>query len=87
VREELREKGFENRVLKKIFLPKRDALIGGWNFLHNGELHNLYSSDIIIIIKLRRMRWAWRIACTSEERSTRSVLVIISGRKNPLRRP
>jgi hypothetical protein len=48
---------FENRVLRRIFGPKRDEVIGGWRNLHNGELHNLYSSPSIIrMIKSRRMK-------------------------------
>jgi hypothetical protein len=48
---------FENRVLRRIFRPKRDGVTGGWRKLHNEELHNLYSSPSIIrIIKSRRMR-------------------------------
>jgi hypothetical protein len=48
---------FENRMLKRIFGPKRDGLMGGWKKLHNEELHNLYSlPSIIRIIKSRRMR-------------------------------
>jgi hypothetical protein len=54
---------FENRVLRGIFGPKRDEVIGGWRKLHNEELHNLYCSPSIIrIIKSRRMRWAGHIA-------------------------
>jgi hypothetical protein len=53
---------FENRVLRKIFGPKRDEMIG-WRKLHNEELHNLYCSPSIKrIIKSRRMRWAGHIA-------------------------
>jgi hypothetical protein len=49
---------FENRVLKRIFGPKRDEATGDWRKLHKGELHNLYSSsNIIRMIKSRRMRW------------------------------
>jgi hypothetical protein len=49
---------FENRVLRRIFRPKRDEVTGQWRKLHNGELHNSYSSpDIIRHIKSRRMRW------------------------------
>jgi hypothetical protein len=39
---------FENRVLRRIFGPKRDEVTGGWRGLHNEEFHNLYSSSIII---------------------------------------
>jgi hypothetical protein len=54
---------FENRVLRKVFGPKRDGVMGGWRKLHNKELHNLYSSpSIIIVIKSRRMRWAGHMA-------------------------
>jgi hypothetical protein len=50
---------FENRVLRRIFGPKRDEVIGGWRKLHNEELHCLYSSPSIIrVINARRMRWA-----------------------------
>jgi hypothetical protein len=57
LREELRLRMFENRVLRRIFGPKRDEVIGEWRKLHNGELHNLYlSPDIIRQIKSRRMR-------------------------------
>jgi hypothetical protein len=50
---------FENRVLRRIFGPMRDEMVGGWRKLHNEELHNLYSSpNIIRMIKLRRMRLA-----------------------------
>jgi hypothetical protein len=55
LREEHRLRVFENRVLRKIFGPKRDEVTGEWRTLHNGELHNLYSSpDIIMQIKSRR---------------------------------
>jgi hypothetical protein len=50
---------FENRVLRKIFGPKRDEVTGEWRKLHNEELHNLYSfPDIIRQVKSRRVRWA-----------------------------
>jgi hypothetical protein len=54
---------FENRVLRRIFGPKKDEVIGGWGKLHNEELHNLYGSPSIIrMIKSRRMRWARHVA-------------------------
>jgi hypothetical protein len=63
LREEHRLRVFENRVLRRIFGPKRDEVTWGWRKLHNDELHNLYSSPSIIrMIKSRRMRWAWHIA-------------------------
>jgi hypothetical protein len=62
LREEHRLRVFENRVLRRIFGPKRDEVMGQWRKLHNGELHNLYSSpDIIRHIKSRRMRWAGHV--------------------------
>jgi hypothetical protein len=49
---------FENKVLTRIFGPKRDEVTGGWRKMHNEELRDLYSSPSIIrIIKSRRMRW------------------------------
>jgi hypothetical protein len=57
-REEHRLRVFENRVLRRIFGPKREVT-GGWRKLHNEELHNLYSlSGIIRMIKSRMKRWA-----------------------------
>jgi hypothetical protein len=59
---------FENRVLRRIFGPKRDEVTGEWRKLHNEELHNLYSSpDIIRQVKSRRMRWAGHVARMGEE--------------------
>jgi hypothetical protein len=50
---------FENRVLRRIFGPKRDEVTGSWRKLHNEELHGLYSSSgIVRVIKARMMRWA-----------------------------
>jgi hypothetical protein len=55
---------FENRLLRKIFGPKRDEVIGGWRKLDNEKLRNLYPSPSIIrIMKLRRIRWAGHLAC------------------------
>jgi hypothetical protein len=61
--EKYRLRVFENRVLRRIFGPKRDDVTGDWRKLHNEELHNLYSSpNIIRMIKSRRMRWARHVA-------------------------
>jgi hypothetical protein len=58
-REEHRLTVFEDRVLRRIFGPKRDEVTGEWRQLHNEELRELYSlPSIIRIIKSRRMRWA-----------------------------
>jgi hypothetical protein len=60
---------FENRVLRRIFGPKRDEVTGGWKKLHNEELHGLYSSlSIVRVIKTRRMRWAGHVARMGEVR-------------------
>jgi hypothetical protein len=62
-------RAFENRVLRRIFRPKRDEVTGEWRKLHNEELHSLYSSpDIIRQVKSRRMRWAGHVARMGEER-------------------
>jgi hypothetical protein len=67
---------FENRVLRRIFGPKRDEVTGEWGKLHNEELHNLYSSpDIIRQVKSRRMRWAEHVTRMGEERKVYKVLV------------
>jgi hypothetical protein len=59
LREEHRLRVFENRVLKRAFGPRRDEVTADWRKLHNEQLHNLYSSsNIIRMIKSRRMRWA-----------------------------
>jgi hypothetical protein len=55
---------FENRVLRRIFGPKREEVAGGWKRLHNEELHNLYTSpNIIRVIKSRRVRLAGHVTC------------------------
>jgi hypothetical protein len=48
---------FENRVLRRIFGPRREEVVGGWRRPHNEELHNVYTSPNIRVIKSRRMKW------------------------------
>jgi hypothetical protein len=57
----------ENRVLRGVFGPKREEIVGGWRRLHNEELQNLYtSSNIITVITSMRMRWVGHVACVVE---------------------
>jgi hypothetical protein len=66
---------FENRVLRRIFGPKRGEVMGHWRKLHSGELHNLYSKrDIIRQIKSRRMRWAGHVARMGKGRKVYRIL-------------
>jgi hypothetical protein len=68
LREEHRLRVFENKVLRRIFGPKREE-DGSWRKLHNDELHNLYSSpNIVRVIKSRRMKWAGHVALMGEGR-------------------
>jgi hypothetical protein len=85
--EEHRLRVFENRVLRKIFGPKRGE-DGSWRKLHNDELHSLYSSpNIVTVIKLRRMRWAGHVARVGEGKGVYRVLVGRPEGKRPLGRP
>jgi hypothetical protein len=87
VREDHKLKVFKNRVLRRIFGPKRDGVSGGWRKLHNEKIHNLYSSPSIIrIIKLRRMRWAGHVAWMGEKRNAYRLLVGKPEGKRPLGR-
>jgi hypothetical protein len=67
---------FENRVLRRMFGPKRDEVTGELRKLHSEELQNLYSSpDIIRQVKSRRMRWVGHVARMGEGRKVYKVLV------------
>ena len=69
LREERKLSVFENRVLRRIFGPRRDEVTGKWRRLHNEELNDLYSSpNIVRVIKSRRMRRAGNVARMGEER-------------------
>jgi hypothetical protein len=87
LREENRLRVFENRVLRRIFGPKREE-DGSRRKLHNDELHSLYSSpNIVKVIKSRRMRWAGHVARMGFERGLYRVLVGRPEGKRPLGRP
>jgi len=76
LREECRLKVFENRLLRRIFAPKRAKVAREWRKLHNEELNDLYSSpNIVWVIKSKRMRWARHVACMGERRDIYRVLV------------
>jgi hypothetical protein len=81
---------FENRMLRRIFGPKKDEVTGEWRKLHNEELRDLYSSpstSIIRIIKSRRMRWAGHVARMGERRNAYWLLVGKPEGRRPLGRP
>jgi hypothetical protein len=79
---------FENRVLRRIFGPKRDGVTGEWRRLHNEELNALYSSPTIIrVIKSRRMRWAGHVARRGEGRGAYRMLTGGPEGRRPLERP
>jgi hypothetical protein len=87
LREEHRLRVFENRVLRRIFGPKREEG-RSWRKLHNEELYSLYSSHSIVrVIKSRRMRFAGHVAHMREGRSVYMVLIGIPEGKRPLGRP
>jgi len=76
LREERKLRVFENRVLKRIFGPKRDEVTGEWRKLHNEELNDLHCSpNIVRVIKSRRMGWAGHVARVGEGRVVYRVLV------------
>jgi hypothetical protein len=75
-------------LLRRIFVPKRVKVIGGWRKLHNEKLHNLYCSlSIIIIIKARRVRWAGHVPRMGEKRDAYRILEEKPEGKRPLGRP
>ena len=79
---------FENRVLRRIFGPRRDEVTREWRKLHNEELHDLYCSpNIVHVIKSRRMRWAGHVAHMGEGRDVYGVLVGKPEGRRPLGRP
>src|SRR5215469_7267990 len=88
LREEHRLRVFENRVLRRLFEPKRDEVTREWRKLHNEELNDVYSSPSIVrVVKSRRMRWAGHVARIGDERGVHRVLVGKPERKRPVGRP
>ena len=88
LREERRLRVFENRVLKGIFVTKRNEVTGEWRKLHNEELNDLYCSpNTMLVIKSRRMRWAGHVASVIERRGVCRVLVGKPERERLLGRP
>jgi len=78
----------ENRVLRRMFGPKRDEVTGAWRKLHNETFNDMYSlPNTVRVIKSRRMRWAGHVARMSEKRDVYRVLVGKPEGKRPLGRP
>jgi hypothetical protein len=87
-REKYRLRMSENRVLTRIFGPKRDEVTEGWRKLHNEELHNLYSSPSRIrMMKSRMMGWAGYVARIEIKRNACRILVGKPEGKKSLERP
>ena len=87
LREEFRLRVFENRILRRIFGPKRDEN-GEWRRLHNEELDSLYRSpNIVRVNKSRRLRWAGHVVRMEEGRSAFKILTGKPTGKRPLGRP
>ena len=88
LREERRLRVFENRVLRRVFGPKRDEVTGEWRTLHNEELSDLYSlPNIVRVVKSRRMRWPGHVARMGEGRGVHRILVGKPEGKRPFGRP
>ena len=88
LREKRKPRVFENKVLRRIFVPRRDEVPGEWKRLHKEELNDLYCSpNIVRVIKLKRMRWAGHVARIGEERGMYRVLVRKPEGRKPLGRP
>jgi hypothetical protein len=88
LREDQRLRVFENRVLRKIFGPKRDEVTGEWRRLHSEELNDLYSSpNIIRVIKSIRMRWAGHVARMGDKRGAYRIFVGRPEGRRPVGRP
>jgi len=88
LREECGLRVFENRVLRRVFGTKRDEVTGEWRKLHDEELSDLYcSSNNVLMVKSRRMRWVGHVARIGQRRDAYSVLVGKLEGNRPLVRP
>ena len=88
LKEERRLRVFENRVLRRLFGPKRDEVTGEWRKLHNEELNDMYCSpNIVRVIKSRRMRWAGHVARVGKKKGGYRVLMGKPEGKRPRGRP
>jgi len=85
--EERRLRVFENRVLRRIFVPKRDEVTGEWRKIHNEELNDLHSSHNIVRMINSKMRWAGHAACMAKRRVLYRVLLGKTEREGPTGRP
>jgi hypothetical protein len=88
LREERKLRVFENRVLRRVFGPKRDEVTGEWRKLHYEELSDLYSlPNIVRVAKSRKMRWAGHVVPMGDGRGVHRVLVGKPDGRRPLGRP
>jgi hypothetical protein len=87
LREELRLRVFEKRVLRRIFGSKRDEVTGEWRKVHIEGFNDVYSPSNVLVIKWRRMRWAGHVALMGESRGVYRVWVRKPEGKRPLVRP
>jgi len=88
LREERRLRVLQNRVLRILLGPKKGEVRGEWRRMHNEELNDLYSSsNIVRMIKSRRMKWAGHLTHMGERRDVYRVLVGKPEGKRPLGRP
>jgi hypothetical protein len=75
-------------VLKRIFGPKREEMVGGWRRLHSEEIYNFFASpNIIRVMKSRTMRWAGHVTRMIQVTNVYNILVGKYEKKRPLRRP
>jgi hypothetical protein len=87
LKEERRLRVFKNRILRRIFGPKRDSR-GEWRRLHNEELHSLYRSpNVVRVVQSKRLRWASQAARMETGRSAFKILTSTPTENTPLGRP